>query len=240
MSLEAKLKTELIEHGADFVYFVNVSQLSKEQNKGYPNAILLGIALSPGYLQEITNTQEYVRNMIRNNQTNNDEFHLKEIKTDRMADYISNSLKSKGFSAYSQSEDNIELTGFYDKEKKSTPLPHKTIALLAGLGWIGKHNLLVTPKYGSAISMCTVLTDAPLETVLYTPKESQCGNCKICINLCPTNALKGNSWNTSTSRDELIDVKKCNTCIKCLVLCPWTQAYMKKYIQKQNPLNNPD
>ena len=36
---------------------------------------------------------------------------------------------------------------------------------LAGLGWIRKRNLLVTPDFGSAICMCSVLTNTPLRTV---------------------------------------------------------------------------
>ncbi len=107
-------------------------------------------------------------------------------------------------------------------------MPHKTIALLAGLGWIGKHNLLVTQEFGSAICMCTVLTNAPIQTVLHTPSNSLCGDCNICKNICPANALKGTSWKIGTSRNAIVDVFECSPCLKCLALCPWTQKYMKK------------
>lgn len=228
MSLEDELKNELISQGADFVHFVDISGLSYQQNKGYPNAILIGMILSSDFIQKITNTPDYVQEMIRNNQITDDEFSIKEAKTDKLADFISSYLTSKGYSAYSQSENNINSTGFYDHKTKCTPLPHKTIAGLAGLGWIGKHNLLVTTKFGSAISMCTVLIDAPLKTVLFTPSISQCGDCNICENICLVKAIKGNSWEIGISRDELVDVYRCNTCLKCLALCPWTQRYMKK------------
>lgn len=231
MSFEIELTSEIGKKGADFVHFVNISKLPKTQNKGFPTAILFGIGLTPKYLQKITNSPDYVQNMIRDKLMHQDEFDLTEKKTDALADYLENYLKQKGFSAYSQSEKNIEQTGFYDKKNHRTPLPHKTIALMAGLGWIGKHNLLVTPEYGSAISMCTVLTNAPLSTVLFEPEESQCGTCNICINICHVNALKGKTWNIGTQRDEMVDVKKCTTCLKCMVVCPWTQNYMKK---KQN------
>jgi len=234
MSLENEIRYELRCRGADFVYFADISRLSEEQNKRYPNALLIGITLSPDYIRKITDTPDYVQNMINNNQKNVDEFHVKEANTDRLADYIAGYLLLKGYSAYSQSEDNINSTGYYDEETKSTPLPHKTIAVLAGLGWIGKHNLLVTAEFGSAISMCTVLTDAPLKTVLYTPANPLCGNCTICRDICPARAIKGNIWSIKTSRDELVDINKCNTCLKCLAFCPWTQKYMKKNLQKKS------
>ena len=43
-----------------------------------------------------------------------------------------------------------------------TVMPHKTVAVHAGLGWIGKSALFVTEKYGSAVRLTSVLTDAPL------------------------------------------------------------------------------
>lgn len=225
-TLEAELEFELESHGADFVIFVDISQLSEEQNKRYPNAILIGITLSPNYIQEISLTPEYIQKMIRSNLISKDEFHVAEANTDKLADNIADYLSSKGYSAYSQSEKNISLTGFYDEKAKLTPLPHKTIAGLAGLGWIGKHNLLITSEFGSAISICTVLTDAPLKTVLHTPANTQCGDCTICIEICPVQAIKGTTWDLGTIRDELVDVYQCYSCLKCLALCPWTQKYL--------------
>jgi len=232
MSLEAELTSELKNQGADFVYFVDISQLSDEKNKEYSCAVLIGIILSPDFIQKITDMPDYLNEMIHNNQIKEDEFHIKEAETDKLADFVASYLSSKGYSAYSQSENNIYSTGFYDEKTKSTPLPHKTIAGLAGLGWIGNHNLLVTTEFGSAISMCTVLTDAPLETVLHKPSNSLCGDCNICVNICSVKAIKGNPWKIGISRNEIVDVFKCNTCLKCLALCPWTQKYMKRNIKK--------
>ncbi|MFA9391322.1 MAG: 4Fe-4S dicluster domain-containing protein [Prolixibacteraceae bacterium] len=230
-SIEAELREEINKQGADFVFFVDISHLPDHQNRKYPNAVLVGLVLSPEYLQKITLTPDYVQKMIQQKQFDIDQFHLKEIQTDLMADDIAYFLNSKGFSACSQSEKNISSIGFYDERTKSTPLPHKTIALMAGLGWIGKHNLLVSPKYGSALSMCTILTDAPLKTVLYDPKESACGNCTRCIHSCPVNALSGNTWTRHTGRDELLDINVCTTCLQCLVLCPYTQKFIQNELK---------
>lgn len=228
MPLESELKAELNSLGADLVHFVDVSQLPEEQNKRYPSAILIGVALSPSYIQKITNTPNYAKELKLTNREHEDEFHCRESLTDSIADSIADYLTAKGYSAYSQSENSILSTGLYNAKAKSTPLPHKTIARLAGLGWIGKHNLLVTPEYGSAICMCTVLTNAPLKPTLHAPVDSRCGNCTACKDICEVSAIEGNAWNIGISRDELVNVFKCNTCLKCLAHCPWTQMYMKR------------
>jgi epoxyqueuosine reductase len=225
--LENEIRELLSSKGADFVYYVDVSGFTVEQNKGFKVAVLLGFAFSPEYLQKVTNTTEYVKNMIRNGLENEDEFNLKEQQADRLADEIAEFLKGKSYRAYSQSENNLSVTGNFDYVHKRSPLPHKIIAGLAGLGWIGKNNLMVTPQYGSAICMCSVLTDAPLQTVLLQPLESRCGDCTICVDICQVQALTGTPWNITTSREEIVDVHKCTTCLKCLVFCPWTQRYMK-------------
>ncbi len=231
-SIEKRIKALLDDKGVDIVRFVDISHLPLKQNRGYKEAILMGILLSPNYLFKVSNTPDYVEKMKRERTSSEDEFNIKEQKTDQLADYIADYLVSEGYSAYSQSERNIESTGFYDSKGKITPLPHKTIAGLAGLGWIGKSNLLVTPKYGSAISMSSVLTGAPLETILFSPTTSGCGDCSICKDVCQVQAIKGKPWGAAVSRDEIIDVALCNTCLKCMVFCPWTQQYMKKQNQE--------
>jgi len=232
MSLEHKFTSELKKQGADFVYFVDISNLQIKQNKRFHAAVLFGIALCPEYLQKVSRTPKYVQKMKQINEIEKDEFHLTELKTDKIADTFAKYLTETGFSAYSQSEENIYNTGHYNKTTKSTPLPHKTIALMAGIGWIGKHNLLITPEFGSAISMCTVLTNAPLKTILKSPTQAQCGSCTICKEICPVKAIKGKSWEFVQSRDEIVNVYKCSTCLECMVLCPFTQAYINKHLAK--------
>lgn len=227
MSLESEIEFELKRGGAEIISFVDISPLPRKKNRGFPSAILLGISLSPEYIQILSSTPEYIQQMHASNQINEDEFHAKERITDKLADNLTVYLSAQGYSAFSQSENNLGLTGNFNEETKHSPLPHKTIAGLAGLGWIGKHNLLVSPEYGSAISMCTVLTDAPLQTVAHASPISKCGDCSLCIDICTAGALKGTTWDTETSRDELLDVHHCTSCLRCLALCPWTQKYMK-------------
>jgi epoxyqueuosine reductase len=228
--LNSKIEEFLTSQGADFVHFVDVSHLIPEQNQGYSSAVLFGIYLSPKYLAEVTNIEDYVKQMVKNNTISTDEFHLIENKTDEMADLLAEFITQEGFTAMSQSEKNIFSAGLYKQEAKRTPLPHKAIAGLAGLGWIGKNNLLVARYYGCAISMCSVLTNAPLATVRKDFTASLCKECNVCKEICKDSALKGNAWNSQNSRDELIDVFACTTCLECMVFCPFTQEYIKRYI----------
>ena len=64
----------------------------------------------------------------------------------------------------------------------------KAAATLAGLGWIGKQTLCITPQLGPRVRWCTVITDAVLP---YDDpfKEDLCGDCELCIKACPTNAI---------------------------------------------------
>lgn len=115
-------------------------------------------------------------------------------------------------------------------QQKTSVLPHKTIAVLSGTGYIGKNNLFITAEYGAAQCLGSVLTNAPLSIMEHEIKSSQCGNCNICRDVCPQKALNGVEWDVNISRDEIVNVYDCVTCLKCLVYCPKTQAYMKRHI----------
>ena len=55
-------------------------------------------------------------------------------------------------------------------------LSHKEVARRAGLGWLGRNNLLVTQKFGSRVRLVTVLTDLPLK--LDVSLSLGCGDCR--------------------------------------------------------------
>ena len=67
-----------------------------------------------------------------------------------------------GFKAISQSDTGLIAENTFDFSTKTSILPHKTIAMLSGLGYIGKNNLFITTKYGAAQCLGSVLTNAPL------------------------------------------------------------------------------
>ena len=212
-----ELILELNTRGADLVRVVDISKLSAKENRGYSIAILIGIVLSPSYIARLS----------KENILDSSEFSQKENAVDKLGEWTAEFLKAKNYKAFSQSERNLSLHGLYDEATKTTPLPHKKIAILAGLGWIGKDNLLVTQEYGSALCMCSVLTDAPLPTENSSTIMPKCGECTVCMDICPALAIHGATWEIGMNRDLLVDVYHCDCCLKCLANCPWTQRYMK-------------
>ena len=69
----------------------------------------------------------------------------------------------------------------------TAPLLEKGHAARAGLGWMGKNTLLVNKHFGSWLVLGEIVTD--LELACDNPVESRCGECRLCLDACPTNAL---------------------------------------------------
>ena len=104
-------------------------------------------------------------------------------------------------------------------ERTRSIVSSKHSAVFAGLGWIGKNTLLITPEYGNMVCLNAILTDAILEPdkILYdNPCED---DCSLCIDNCPVNALGNPEMNQYTCWDYSYDNSKF-TCYKCRVICP--------------------
>ncbi len=68
-------------------------------------------------------------------------------------------------------------------------IEHKKAAELSGLGKVGKHTLLITPKFGPRVHLNSVLTNFVLDFDTPT-KEDLCSECNECIQKCPSDAIK--------------------------------------------------
>ncbi len=77
--------------------------------------------------------------------------------------------------------------GSYRVFVDSAPVLEKPLAERAGLGWIGKHTNLITRDAGSWFFLGEIYTDLPL--IADAPERSHCGNCRRCLDVCPTRAI---------------------------------------------------
>lgn len=120
----------------------------------------------------------------------------------------------------------------------SAPILEKRWAERAGLGWIGRHTQLITPKLGSYVFIGILLLNVDVE-----PAAKQipfrCGTCTRCIDACPTQALNGRSLDarkcisylTLETKSEVPDDLKSKLsgwiagCDICNDVCPWNVRF---------------
>ena len=235
MSLSVELKKFLKKNGATEVGYADINTFTPKEE--LTNGVVFYITYPKNIIRKMENapTQEYVDELVSMN-TRLDELGMKCEKF----------LIKKGFKAYAQTKKRL---GTDFGENNSFELPHKTIATRAGLGWIGKSALFTTIKYGSALRLSSVLTNAPLK-IGKPVLKSKCGKCMKCEKACLGGAISGKEWNHTLSRNNFYDDKKCEkyalkvsyenlgkkdtVCGKCIYACPHTQKYIKFKIPKHN------
>ncbi len=141
-------------------------------------------------------------------------------------------LKSRGYRTLAIPPDSDRKKGTFISKLYSL-FNHKMAATSAGLGWIGKNGLLISPDYGPRLSLATVLTDAPLAPD--APMEfSLCGDCMLCRKHCPSGAITGAEWSRSSPFVELVRLETCRghkankrltegkpNCGLCINICPY-------------------
>jgi epoxyqueuosine reductase QueG len=104
-------------------------------------------------------------------------------------------------------------------------------AVLAGLGSIGKNNLLITPRFGSMVELGAVITD--MEFTGDTPMEkSLCiPGCSRCIQACPRQALGNNITKVNLCKETVASNDSENSlsrCWSCRSVCPLNISLSRK------------
>jgi len=229
MRIHDELKNSLYNAGASLIGFANLADVELTDELSYQSGISIAVALNPEVLSSIKDnpTKDYEA-----------EYMLVNSKLDELSYMGENILIEAGYKAKAITA----TTHYYDRENLMAPFQHKTTAILAGLGWIGKLDVFVTEQYGSGLRLATVLTNLPLEKEDIKPLiESKCGDCTLCADACPADASKRINWKYGMKREELVDIKTCNKSIAertkklginysicgiCLVSCPWTRRYI--------------
>ena len=125
----------------------------------------------------------------------------------------------------------------------SAPVMEVAFAAKAGLGWRGKHTLLLSREAGSLFFLGEILTDLPLP--LTAPATAHCGSCRACLDECPTGAIVA-PWELDARRcisyltiehegpiPEEFRVAIGNRiygCDDCQLVCPWNR-YSKRAVE---------
>jgi epoxyqueuosine reductase QueG len=105
-----------------------------------------------------------------------------------------------------------ELDSVYSKTLR-TDLSHKMVATRAGLGWIGKTDLFISRELGPRLRLVSILLKTPVKSKSKPIDMSRCGNCSICVDICPAGAANGKLWDITIDREEFYDPWKCrNQC----------------------------
>lgn len=237
-----EIERMLMDNGASMVGFARVDELYSNADLNEPkseDSVTESINI-PHYPFGISIILAHPKEVIKNISDSPtmdyyDAYHRLNNKLDDLAMLCADYLKEQGYHAYPQTVSDTKEYGVF-----RTVMPHKTVAVHAGLGWIGKSALFVTEKYGSAVRLTSVLTDAPLE---YNKQiiQSKCGNCMFCTNACPGKAISGRIWSPEIDRDEYFDAMACRKkardiaaktigkqitlCGKCIEICPYTRRY---------------
>jgi epoxyqueuosine reductase len=153
-------------------------------------------------------------------------YQIVNPRLDSISLMLAQTLDKAGFRAFvvpaSQTMDRTRLVGAFS---------HKLAAHLAGLGWIGKSALLITPEHGPRVRWGTVLTDAPLETG--TPMDEMCRDCDECVKGCPAHAFTGQAFDQPRPRSDIFNAEACHdylnereqtghrACGMCVYICPF-------------------
>lgn len=225
----AELRSQLVRTEAVLVGVADLKALPAESREGLPCGLVVAVPLAAGIVREIAHgpTEAYAL-----------EYELVNRHLNRLTTQAAEYLKQTGFRAMRQRATAASV----DKDSLETLLPHKTVATLAGLGWIGKCALLVTTRFGAAVRLATVLTDAPLPPGRPVTK-SQCGMCRDCVEACPARAPSGRLWSPGLRREEFFDAVAClgqtndwakrlpeghqhQICGICIAACPYTERYL--------------
>jgi len=141
-------------------------------------------------------------------------------------------LKARGHRTLAVPPDSDRKQGTFVSELYSL-FNHKMAATSAGIGWVGKNGLLISPEHGPRLTLATVLTDA-----LFVPdlpvEASRCGDCTLCRDHCPSGAITGQEWSRRNPFVELVRLNQCRghkaagrqtagkpNCGLCITVCPY-------------------
>ncbi|MBO5240457.1 MAG: epoxyqueuosine reductase [Clostridia bacterium] len=210
------LKTFTQNLGADIIGFCELPDELVNANLHY--AVSLGVKLSDAILQTIESAPSFAYFQ---------HYRAANALLDQIAFRVAREIEKAGYAAFPVAAS--QSLGKNDPYRGV--IPHKTAAVLAGLGFVGKSGLFLSTEHGSKVRLATVLTNLPLQSELPVI-ENGCGDCTLCKNACPAGAIFGEKPLTNGERN--FDPEKCSKYMKekfqhigrgsvcgvCIKVCP--------------------
>lgn len=216
------LERKLLDLGASFTGTSQVKGKVLPDFQGLDYAVTVGIHLSDFVIEQIEEAPTFT--YFHHYRTVNaliDQITLQGVLMIQQAGFAAVAVPA------SQTVNNLE-------DKYAGIFPHKTAAVLAGLGWMGKNGLFISAEYGPRVRLGTILTNMPL------PCKNNilpvgCHECNRCVKSCPAGALTGNTWFEGCGRGHIVDAKACSdfmsghfkhigrgsVCGICIKACPY-------------------
>ncbi|MDH4123926.1 MAG: epoxyqueuosine reductase [Thermoplasmata archaeon] len=220
MSREAKKNTEELkqlakDNGADLFGVADLKEIREISThppdllSGYRYGITIAVSLDRFGSYETATEDQFAFPLLR-----------------RISGIIVNHIIKKDHRALAIDPDKI--LGENIEMRNLSEISHKAISRAAGIGWIGKSALLITPEYGPRVNITSVFTDMPL--IPGMPIDCQCKSCMKCILACPVQALIDSSFKDYPRKiDQVLLVNQCKewkdeqvglTCWDCVLACP--------------------
>lgn len=176
----------------------------------YSRAIVIGCRLHEEILSEIEDrpTPLYLH-------------HYRQInfQLDRITLQIAEKVQEAGYRALT-----VPASQVVENRPQKGHVSHRLLGWSAGLGYIGRSGLLISPVFGAHMRYSTVLTDMPLESD--QPIDGECGDCHACALVCPAGAIGESSedFNVKRCHEKLFEFRRMpfigqNICGVCVKVC---------------------
>jgi epoxyqueuosine reductase QueG len=228
--LQDLVREEALALGADFFGVADlfpardfIAKRGGEMVAQFPRAVSIGVMMPQAVVDQIVRQDDKVTLIAYRSHS----YDILNIRLNQIASRLAGLLQREGHRAFP-----IAAAERANGEDLYGLLSHKLAAHLAGLGWIGKSCLLVTPEVGPRVRWNSVLTGAPLTPG--RPMEQRCGGCTECVDACPPHAFTGRNFCADEPREARYDVHKCNVymrqrrdkvgvrvCGMCVYVCPY-------------------
>lgn len=192
MTLTDQVKMTALAHGADLVGIADATSMS-EQTENLRRVLAGATRVVVVVTRHSLTALDSPRNQIRQFDT----MHTYD-ECARAAHKVARRIEDQGYGA-------VAVPAFIPLDMKAPrngmrgEINWRDAAVHAGLGSWGENGLLVTRDFGSAVRICGVVTDAPLDADRALA-DDVCDHCLDCVQACPTGALSGGGK---------IDKKKC-------------------------------